>query len=84
VVDSRLVCATRSDGIACFVNIQLVGHRRIGLAARALQNDPRALGQRLLSTRDADAAWTFMQDLAGRLKNRVQLTTDGHKAYLDA
>jgi hypothetical protein len=25
-----------------------------------------------------------MQDLAGRLANRVQLTTDGHKAYLNA
>jgi len=34
--------------------------------------------------RDADAAWLFMRDLAGRLKNRVQLTTNGHRAYLDA
>ena len=25
-----------------------------------------------------------MLDLASRLKNRVQLTTDGHKAYLEA
>jgi hypothetical protein len=25
-----------------------------------------------------------MKDLAGRLKNRVQLTTDGHRAYLEA
>lgn len=25
-----------------------------------------------------------MQDLAGRLKNRVMLTTDGHKPYLEA
>ena len=25
-----------------------------------------------------------MSDLAGRLKNRVQLTTDGHKPYLSA
>jgi IS1 family transposase len=33
---------------------------------------------------DADAAWTFMRDLADRLANRVQLTTDGHNAYLDA
>lgn len=31
----------------------------------------------------ADAAY-FMNDLAGRLASRVQLTTDGHKAYLDA
>jgi hypothetical protein len=26
----------------------------------------------------------FMRDLAGRLTNRVQLTSDGHKSYLDA
>jgi hypothetical protein len=25
-----------------------------------------------------------MRDLASRLTNRVQLTTDGHRAYLDA
>jgi IS1 family transposase len=34
--------------------------------------------------RDAEAAEEFMLDLAGRLRDRVQLTTDGHKAYLDA
>src|SRR6266852_4908216 len=37
-----------------------------------------------VGTRDADAAWLFMRDLASRLTNRVQLTTDGHRAYLDA
>ena len=26
----------------------------------------------------------FMRDLASRLKYRVQLTTDGHRMYLDA
>src|ERR1700720_3130585 len=31
-----------------------------------------------IGSRDADAALTFMQDLASRLANRVQLTTDGH------
>lgn len=34
--------------------------------------------------RDADSARDFMEDLAQRMLNRVQLTTDGHKAYLDA
>jgi len=34
--------------------------------------------------RDADAAYAFMMDLASRLTNRVQLTTDGHHAYLRA
>jgi IS1 family transposase len=37
-----------------------------------------------VGNRDADSANIFMQDVAGRLKSRVQLTTDGHHAYLDA
>lgn len=37
-----------------------------------------------IGTRDAGAAYHFMHDLAGRLANRVQLTTDGHRAYLEA
>lgn len=38
----------------------------------------------MLGGRDANAAKAFIDDLAGRLANRVQLTTDGHKAYLTA
>jgi len=34
--------------------------------------------------RDAVCAYEFMKDLKSRLKNRIQLTTDGHKAYLTA
>lgn len=34
--------------------------------------------------RDAGMAHEFMHDLAGRLANRVQLTTDGFNAYLTA
>lgn len=37
-----------------------------------------------IGARDGDAAAFFMEDLASRLANRVQLTTDGHKAYLSA
>jgi IS1 family transposase len=37
-----------------------------------------------VGTRDADAAQLFMEDLASRLAHRVQLTTDGHIAYLSA
>ena len=33
---------------------------------------------------DGYSAKAFMDDLAGRLANRVQLTTDGHAAYLQA
>ena len=37
-----------------------------------------------VGARDAEAAWLFMEDLASRLANRVQLTTDGLKTYLAA
>lgn len=37
-----------------------------------------------VANRGADAAYEFMKDLASRLANRVQLTTDGHHAYLTA
>lgn len=37
-----------------------------------------------VGTRDAGAAYEFMSDLGARLSNRVQLTTDGHGAYLSA
>lgn len=37
-----------------------------------------------IGNRDLESATTFMKDLAGRLANRVQLTTDGHAMYLDA
>lgn len=38
----------------------------------------------LVGSRDGDCATRFVTDLASRLANRVQITTDGHKAYLDA
>jgi IS1 family transposase len=34
--------------------------------------------------RDSEYAMAFMEDLASRLANRIQLTSDGHKAYLEA
>lgn len=34
--------------------------------------------------RDAQAAEQFINDLASRLRHRVQLTTDGHRPYLEA
>ena len=38
----------------------------------------------LVGGRDAEYAMWFMDDLRERLANRVQLTSDGHKAYLQA
>jgi IS1 family transposase len=38
----------------------------------------------MVGGRDFQAAREFMEDLASRLANRVQLTTDGHRVYVDA
>ena len=37
----------------------------------------------LVGGRDSDYAIAFMDDLRSRIVNRVQLTTDGHRAYLE-
>ena len=50
----------------------------------ALDADTKLICSWMVGSRDAGAAYDFMQDLAGRLANRVQLTTDGHLAYLQA
>ena len=38
----------------------------------------------LVGSRDGGYATDFMADVASRLATRVQMTTDGHKAYLEA
>jgi IS1 family transposase len=50
----------------------------------ALDADTKLLCSWMIGDRSAVTARAFMQDLAGRLANRVQLTTDGHRAYLEA
>jgi IS1 family transposase len=50
----------------------------------AMDADTKLIPTWFIGTRDAGAAYHFMNDLAARLANRVQLTTDGHKAYLTA
>lgn len=50
----------------------------------ALCADTKIVPSWLIATRDAGAAHEFMEDLAARLRNRVQLTTDGHRVYLNA
>jgi len=50
----------------------------------ALDSDSKLAISWLVGNRDAEFASLFMEDVAYRLKNRVQLTTDGLKAYLEA
>jgi len=50
----------------------------------ALDADSKLIVSWLVGGRDGGYAYEFMQDVADRLSNHVQLTTDGHRAYLDA
>ena len=50
----------------------------------AIDADSKLAVSWLVGGRDAGYAYVFMQDVAARLANRVQLTTDGHKPYLMA
>lgn len=50
----------------------------------ALDPDTKLVPCWFVGSRDAGCAYHFMHDLAARLTTRVQLTTDGHKAYLSA
>lgn len=50
----------------------------------ALDADSKLIVSYLCGGRDANYAREFMKDVAARLTTRVQLTTDGHKAYLEA
>src|SRR6267142_6657157 len=50
----------------------------------AIEAQSKLLISYLIGARDAEFALMLMDDLRGRLVNRVQLTTDGHSAYLSA
>lgn len=50
----------------------------------AVDADTKLVPSWLVGLRDAGYAYEFMSDLASRLVTRVQLTTDGHKPYLQA
>jgi IS1 family transposase len=50
----------------------------------ALDRDSKLIVSYLIGGRDAGYATEFMQDVADRVANRIQLTTDGHAAYLQA
>ena len=49
-----------------------------------LDRDSKLILSYLVGGRDAEYANALMADLKDRLANRVQLTSDGHHAYLDA
>src|SRR5450759_4756965 len=49
-----------------------------------LDADTKLVASFYVGGRDSEAAMTFINDLAPRLAQRVQLTSDGHKPYLEA
>jgi len=50
----------------------------------AMDAETKLVPSFMVGRRDAETAKIFIDDLASRLANRVQLTTDGNKVYLEA
>ena len=50
----------------------------------AIDADTKLMVSYFVGDRSGQSAMVLMDDLKARLSNRVQLTTDGHKAYLEA
>jgi IS1 family transposase len=50
----------------------------------AIEADSKLIISWLVGGRDGDYAMGLMDDLRSRVANRIQLTSDGHRAYLDA
>lgn len=50
----------------------------------AIDADTKLIVSHFVGGRDGECARWFIDDLAARLATRVQLTSDGHKAYLEA
>ena len=50
----------------------------------AIDADTKLIVSYYVGDRSGESAMVLMDDLRARLANRVQLTTDGHKAYLEA
>ena len=50
----------------------------------AIDADTKLIVSYFVGDRSGQSAIALMDDLCSRLRNRVQLTTDGHRAYLEA
>jgi IS1 family transposase len=50
----------------------------------AIDADSKLIITYMLGDRGAGTAMAFMQDMASRISNRIQLTTDGHRVYAGA
>jgi IS1 family transposase len=50
----------------------------------AIEADTKLIISHFVGGRDGECAAWFMQDVADRVANRIQITSDGHRAYLEA
>ncbi|MBI1869039.1 MAG: IS1 family transposase [Methylocystis sp.] len=50
----------------------------------AIEADTKLLISHFVGGRDGECAKWFIDDMASRVTNRIQLTSDGHRAYLEA
>lgn len=50
----------------------------------AIDADTKLIAAWFVGSRDAQSANAFLEDLASRLKHRIQLTSDGHGCYKEA
>ncbi len=93
VIETREDCEVQCDEIwsFCYAKDENVPHNKRGQFGfgdvwtwTALCADTKLIASWRVGDRDAGIARDFMDDLADRLANRVQITTDGHRVYLDA
>lgn len=74
----------------CYAKAKNVPEEKKGTGAgdvwtwAAIDADSKLIISYLCGGRDAEWATTFMEDLASRVATRIQLTTDGHRAYAEA
>jgi IS1 family transposase len=92
------VCNVQSQKVQCDEIWSFVGSKKINTPKEkqatgeagdcwtwtAIDSDSKLIVTWLVGSRDVEAARDFMADLADRLANRVQLTTDGLGAYRNA
>ena len=67
----------------CNENVGVFGYGDV-YTWTAIDADTKLIPCWHVGTRGAESAYTFIHDLAGRLSSRIQLTTDGHKIYVEA
>jgi len=65
------------------VNMGASGHGDVWTWT-AICADTKLVASWLVGDRDLETAKRFMSDVAGRLASRVQISTDGHRSYVDA